>query len=276
MKSSQEVKKVLQDNDIYAKKSLGQNFLVCDWVYDVILEEAQNSKSQTILEVGPGPGILTEKLAQTGKKVVAVEKDHRMIFNLQALAKKYPNLHIIEEDILKIEPRQIIGDGNYQIIGNIPYYLTSHLVRQIFETWPKPENIIFMIQKEVAKRIVAKPPDMSLLAISVAFYAQAKILKNVGRNCFRPAPKVDSALIKFTPHNENIDNNYEKEFFKVAKAGFAEARKQIINNLSSGLKMPKESIIKILESADIDAKARAETLDITKWHQLTKSYMESL
>lgn len=275
MKSNQKVNEILIENDLYAKKSLGQNFLVCDWVYDLLEDEARNSKSNNILEVGPGPGVLTEKLAQTGKNITAVEKDSRMIFNLEVLAKKYHNLKIIEDDILKFAPEGLFKDFNYQIIGNIPYYLTSHLIRQIFESWPKPENIIFMIQKEVAQRITAKAPDLSLLAISVAFYADAKILKNVGRNCFKPSPNVDSALIKFTPHAQEIDRNYEKVFFKVAKAGFSEARKQVINNLSSGLKLPKDTIVDMLGKVNIDPKARAETITIDKWHLLTK-YLQKL
>ena len=275
MKTGQQVHKILEDNDLRAKKSLGQNFLIADWVYDVIVEQANISKAPTIIEVGPGPGVLTEKLAKTGKRVIAVEKDHRMIDNLVQLANKYPNLEILEDDILKIDHKIFEGIGEFQVIGNIPYYLTSHLIRQIFETWPKPESIVFMIQKEVAKRITAKAPDLSLLAISVAFFAKAKILKNVGRNCFRPSPNVDSALILFTPHETQYEREYEATFFKIAKAGFSEPRKQLINNLSSGLKVPKESMLNILASAGILPQARAETLDISKWHLLTESYLKS-
>ena len=144
MSTHRQVKEIIRETDSKPKKSLGQNFLVCDWVYESIVNNAKSKGSDIILEVGPGPGILTEKLAQTGRKVIAIEKDHRLIEHLNGLTTKYPNLSIIEGDILTQDIKNIVGDKTYQIIGNIPYYITSHLIRLALESWPKPQSILFM------------------------------------------------------------------------------------------------------------------------------------
>ena len=135
--------------------------------------------------------------------------------------------------------------------------------------------MVFMVQKEVAQRIRAQPPDMSLLAVSVAVYANSKVIAKVGRTCFSPPPNVDSALIEITPHEATLSPRYTERFFQVAKSGFREARKQIINNLSSGLKTPKDHMLQVLESANIDPRRRAETLTIAEWHTLTKTFFSS-
>ncbi|TSC73773.1 MAG: 16S rRNA (adenine1518-N6/adenine1519-N6)-dimethyltransferase, partial [Parcubacteria group bacterium Gr01-1014_44] len=215
-------------------------------------EKIAPEKDELILEVGPGEGILTDILAQKGVDVLAIEKDSRLIPILKDKFKNQKNVTILEDDILKLKIETLTGNWklkieNYKIVGNIPYYITSHLLRIVLENWPKPKLILFMVQKEVAQRIVAKPPKMSMLSLAVQFYAEAKIVKNVSKNNFRPIPKVDSALIKIIPKQgpEILTKDYKLKtinFFKLARAGFSNKRKQILNSLVNNLKLEKSLI----------------------------------
>ena len=254
------------------KKSLGQNFLVNRGVLDKIVAAAEIQKDDIILEVGPGTGNLTEKLASVAKKVIAVEKDRRLIGQLKIKFEKNGNIEIIEKDILKFNPEQYsLKNGGYKIVANIPYYITSHFLKTVFTKWLQPKLIVLMIQKEVAQRIMAKPPHMNLLALSVQFYAEPKIVGYVSRGSFQPMPKVDSAIIKLTPKNNNrlltIDNGH---FFKVIRAGFSEKRKQLLNNLAKNFDTTKEKIKNIFSSAGIKEKARAENLSLQEWEKLAE------
>ena len=279
---------------IKLKKSLGQNFLVNEKIYHFMVEEIAPEKGGLVLEVGPGNGILADLLTKKEAKVLAVEKDSRLIPVLKERFKNQKNVIILEGDILKINPAELRFDlfkdqrsnlekFSYKIVGNIPYYITSHLLRIILEEWPKPKLILFMVQKEVARRITAKPPEMNLLALAVQFYAETKIVKKVSKSNFRPVPKVDSALIKILP-KENIpySKEFQKNFFKTARAGFGNKRKQILNSLSENLKLDpkgvasqlyragKSFILQKLAEAKIEPTRRAESLSIEEWVKLTK------
>src|SRR3989344_5972122 len=221
------------------KKSLGQNFLVNPHILDKIISAAEISKDDVILEVGPGTGNLTKKLAEKAKKVIAIEKDHRLIEPLKQTFKNHSNVEIMRGDILDTKTDFVLQSPSlsdkYKIVANIPYYITSNLLRTIFEAWPKPKLIVLTVQKEVAKRIVAKPPDMNLLALSVQFYSEPKIISYISRGSFRPMPKVDSAIIKLTPRNNehgamNTADAHcsllTDHFFKLIRAGFSGKRKQ--------------------------------------------------
>jgi len=258
---------------ILPKKSLGQNFLINTGVLEKIVSAAELSPSDTVLEIGPGTGTLTkllvEKVLQHGSgqagQVIAIEKDRRLIEDLKT---KFPAIQIVEEDVLKFRPEEYgLKEGGYKIVANIPYYITSNLLRIIFEKWPRPELIVLTVQKEVAQRIVAKPPDMNLLALSVQIYSEPKIIGYVSRGSFRPMPKVDSAIIKLTPHNRPLATNPEL-FFRLAKAGFSGKRKQLANNLSKNLGLPKDKVVEILKELAINDKIRAENLSIDKWLEL--------
>ena len=196
-----ELKKLLKKYNLRPSRRLGQNFLVDEKVLRKIIEAAELSKNDIVLEIGPGIGNLTVKLAKRVKKVVAVEKDQRMIEILKETLKDFKNVKIIKADILKFSPKIYnLKSKIYKVVANIPYYLTSPLIRKFVETVEvKPQLLVLMVQKEVAQRICTKPPDMSILAVSVQFYAKAEIISFVSKKSFWPQPKVDSAIIKIIP-----------------------------------------------------------------------------
>ena len=252
---------------------MGQNFLISRKIFQKIIEAAGLKGGDIVLEIGPGMGVLTKELAARAKKVIAVEKDKKMVEILKETLAYYKNVEIIGEDILKITDfKEEITD--YKIVANIPYYLTSPLIRKFLENPPgdkHPKEMILMVQKEVAERICAKPPKMSLLAVSVQFYAEPKIIFYVPGESFFPKPKVDSAIIGILPlkNKRDIDSGL---FFKIAKAGFSQKRKQLSNNLSRGLKITKEKANLWLLKNDISPGRRAETLSVYEWISLAKSY----
>lgn len=264
--------------EIIPKKSLGQNFLVNEGVLNKIIIAAEIKKDDIILEVGPGTGNLTEKLALKAKEIIAVEKDRRLIEQLQKRFTRPPLVRltrgglvkIVEGDILEFNPETYaLKNGGYKIVANIPYYITSHFLRIVFEQWPRPELIVLMIQKEVAQRIMAKPPHMNLLALSVQFFAYPQIVSIVSRGSFRPMPKVDSAIIKLTPKNI-VQSEDSAKLFKIIKFGFSEKRKQLLNNLSKNLKIDKEKLKTVFDANGIRSDARAENLSLEEWGKLAK------
>ncbi len=251
--------------NIKPKKSLGQNFLVNQGVLDKIVEGAEVGPEDVVLEIGPGTGNLTLKLAKKAKRVIAIEKDRRLIEELREKFKN-TNVEIVEDDVLKLKIENLKLD-NYKIVANIPYYITSNLLRTVFEKWPKPKLVVLTVQKEVAQRIMAKPPHMNLLALSVQFYSSPTIIGYVSKGSFRPTPKVDSAIIKIIPKKDTPAN--KDIFFKLIKAGFAGKRKQLANNLSKKLDLPKDKVIGVLKESGLDEKARAENLSLDKWAELS-------
>ena len=258
------------------KKSLGQNFLIEPRIYEDIIKTLDIKKDENILEIGAGMGTLTDYLLDASGdngQIVAIEKDNNFVKVLSDRFRLENNVKIVHEDILRFDPAKykILNTG-YKIVGNIPYYITSRLLKTIFEEWPRPETIVLMVQKEVAQRIIAKPPKSNLLAVSVQYFAEPKIIRTVGKNNFWPAPEVDSAIIKLSVKEKTKNEKYDKEFFKILKAGFNNKRKQLINSLASSLQIDKILLSKILKSAGIDPLRRAETLTISEWEKLTKTY----
>ena len=266
LNSPQSIKDLLSKYGAKPSKGLGQNFLIDKNILDKIIDSANLNSADFVLEVGPGLGTLTQELAKRAGQVVAVEKDENMIEILKETLPEYKNVEVLNEDILKYNPQQT----DYKLIANIPYYLTSPLIRKFLESKNPPKEIILMIQKEVAERICAKAGDMSLLAVSVQFYAEAKIISSVSKNCFWPAPKIDSAIIKIIPFAKPDIN--PEDFFKVVKAGFSHPRKQLLGNLSGELNLTKEKTTQWLSKNNIDTKQRAETLSIQDWKNLTNSF----
>lgn len=251
---------------------MGQNFLRNASILKSIVEMAEISASDTVLEVGAGTGLLTEKLAETGAKIIAVEKDRNLVPVLQTKFKNQKNVTMIEGDILRFDLNLIkVEPWKYKVVGNIPYYLTSQLLRRVLSEWPSPKLILFMVQKEVAQRIVAKPSKMSLLALSVRFYADAKILKYISKGNFRPVPKVDSALIKMTPKDQGpTEKEQVEKIMKLARLAFNGKRKQLLNSLSAGLSLPRAALGKKLQEAGIDEKRRPESLTLNEWRKLSQ------
>jgi 16S rRNA (adenine1518-N6/adenine1519-N6)-dimethyltransferase len=252
------------------KKSLGQNLLKDKNQIRKIVESSNIEKNDVILEIGPGTGALTLEMALRAKKIICIEKDLEMVLSLKNTLKErgINNVDIIKGDILSFfekERLNIPKIKKYKIIANIPYYLTSFLIRNLLEIKNLPEDIFLIIQKEVGERICSKPGNMSILSIAVQYYASPKILFNIPRGCFVPSPKVDSVLIKITP--KGVVKN--EKFFKIIKAGFAHPRKQLISNLNKELKIDREIIKKWLYDNNLKPGERAEVLSLGQWEDLS-------
>lgn len=261
---------------VRAKKSLGQNFLKNPRVLDSVVAATELSKSETVLEIGPGTGLLTEKLSEAAGRIVAVEKDQRLIRELQ---EKFSgsNIEIIEGDILKIKPRDLgLEAGKYSIAANIPYYLTSHLIKLILTGWPKPKRAVLMVQEEVANRIVANPPSMNLLGLSVQIYADAHVVLRVSRGNFSPIPNVDSAIIVIVPKTDEMSDTEREEILKLASAAFRGKRKMLSNTLSNATGLEKEEISGLLESLGLNPKIRPEEVSLDSWAIISKKLSASL
>ena len=253
------------------KKSLGQNFLINPHILDKIISAAEISKEDTVIEVGPGTGLLTKKLSEKAGRVIGVEKDHRLIEPLKEAFKNSPNVEIIEGDVLELNTQgQWQGrslPSEYKIVANIPYYITSNFIRTVSEEWPQPELMVLTIQKEVAQRIIAKPPHMNLLALSVQYYYEPKIIGYISKNNFRPVPKIDSAIIKLNPKTRVGDTNIIS-LFNLMHIGFSEKRKQLIPLLAKGLKTEKDRLTELFKKTGLNPTVRAENLSLEQWQQL--------
>ncbi|MBI2641998.1 MAG: ribosomal RNA small subunit methyltransferase A [Candidatus Wildermuthbacteria bacterium] len=274
-----EIKKLLQDQKIRPRKGLGQNFLVAKPILQKIIAASSLKNGDTVLEVGPGLGILTKALAEKAKKVVAVEKDHQLVELLEGLTVGMKNIEIIHGDILTLQHSNIPSlQHSYKLVANLPYYITSPVIRMFLEAKVQPRVMVLMVQKEVAQRICAKPPRMNLLAVSVQAYAKPEIVSIVPKNAFWPQPKVDSAILKLTPYptmRKIYDRrDFTRWFFAVVRAGFKQPRKQLGGNLAKGLSKvrpcSKEDMVETLSQLGINPAARAETLSIEDWLKLAK------
>ncbi len=269
----QNPRELLKYYGIKPSKRLGQNFLVDKRVLEKIIEVASPSSKDLILEVGPGLGMLTVELARRVKKVIAVEKDKVLSQTLKDILrfKGINNVEVMNKDILKISDK--ILNYDYKIVANLPYYITSPFIRKFLEAEHKPKLMVLMVQKEVAQRICAKPPKMSLLAVAVQFYAKPEIVSYVSKKSFFPQPKVDSAILRIAPR-KNADSYAEKrgispeQFFKIVKAGFSSRRKFLINNLSRELKIKNYKLKIVFDQIGLGQKLRAENLSIEDWIKL--------
>ena len=261
------------------KKYLGQNFLKNDAIVLDIVKAAEIKTDDLILEIGPGLGILTDQLVKTGAAVIAVEKDFDLITKLKRNIGEPKNLKIVHQDALWFDLNDL---KKYKVVANIPYNITSPLIRKFLESNNKPELLVLTIQKEVAERITAKPgsSDRGLLTIIVEFYAEAKIIFEVSRKEFYPVPKVDSAVVKIKPHT-NFGSWCGKLvqpeiFFKIVKAGFSAKRRQIHNSLGATLRLPVDIIAAVLLAAEIKPMSRAEDLTLENWLNLYHELKDKL
>ncbi|MCH8987005.1 ribosomal RNA small subunit methyltransferase A [Patescibacteria group bacterium] len=252
----------MDKKSIKPKKSLGQNFLKARHVVNKIIQTAELEKQDTVLEIGPGLGALTKEIAPLVKKLIAVEKDWELVKILREEMPK--NVEIVNDDILKYK----LQATSYKLLANLPYSIVAPVLRKFLEAEHKPKLMVLMVQKEVAQRICAKPPKMSLLAVSVQFYATPKIVSYVSKRAFWPQPKVDSAIIKITPCL-TPGVKHSDRFFKIVKAGFSHPRKQLVNNLGKELGIERAKIISWLSKAHIHPTQRAQTLTIQDWENLT-------
>lgn len=280
--SKRVIQGLLKKYRIHPSKKFGQNFLIDKSVLKKIIETAKLRPTDIVLEIGPGIGSLTRELAKRAKKVIAVEKDLKMVEILKEVLKDFKNVKIIKGDILKIFNFQLQPYGesrttrdpaifNYKVVANLPYYIVTPVIRKLLEIEDPPSQMILMVQKEVAQRICAKPPKVNLLAVSIQFYAKPKIISYVSKKSFWPQPKVDGAIIKIKPSTRTVLVDAGL-FFRIVKAGFSHPRKQIINNFSKGLKIDREKTRNWLLKNKVQPFQRAETLTVNNWIKLTKSY----
>jgi len=279
---------------IHPKKGLGQNFLVDPAHRARIVAAADLTPADTVLEVGPGPGVLTELIAQQAGRVVAVELDDRLIPILRERFAGQPHVSIVHADILKVDVGALMlearswkledgGQGqpaassiqlpasSYKVVANLPYYITSAAIRHLLESVPPPELLVLTVQREVAERMVASPPDMSLLALGVQFYATTRIVEHIPAGAFYPKPKVDSAVVRLERRPEPVVSGVTADaFFRAARAGFSQPRKQLRNSLAAGLAVPPAVAEAWLTGTGIAPQRRAETLTLQEWGALAQ------
>ena len=270
-------KQLLDDYGIVPKKSLGQNFLHDPNTLDKIVTIAELMPDDTVLEIGPGTGALTQLLAQNARHVVAVEVDERLRPLLEDQLADFKNVYLVFEDILKVDVLQLIGPRDFVVVANLPYYITSAILRHLLESDHPPRRLVLTVQMEVAERLVAQPPDMSLLSVSVQFFGKPRIVTRLKPGVFWPRPDVDSAVVRIDTYDRPpVDVPDAPTFFRVVRAGFGQKRKQLRNSISSGLRLDSESASALFEQAGIDPRRRAETLSLYEWAALTRAFAGQL
>ncbi len=262
---------LLKRYGLRADKALGQNFLQDDSALAKITDAAEISAEDAVLEIGPGLGSLTRYLAASARQVTAVELDPDLLNPLGAVLQPYPNVRVVQGDILELNISELIDQPDYIVAANIPYNITSAIIRHLLEGDIKPRRMVLTIQKEVAERICAKPGDLSLLALSVQVYGKPSIAAKIPAGAFHPIPNVDSAILRIDIYKESlIPQALLPTFFKLIRAGFSQKRKTLRNSLSAGLNISPHETESILTSADIDFMRRAETLSIEEWKRLSE------
>ncbi len=263
------VQSILKDYGLHPKKGLGQNFLVDDTYLQRIVEAAGVGPLDEVLEIGAGLGSLTRYLASAAGRVCAVEMDGRFMAVLKKVLKDFSNVTLVNADILEMDPGEWMGKSGYLVVANIPYYITSALIRHLLEAKLKPGRMTLTIQQEVAQRICAKPGDLSLLALSVQVFGAPRVALNIPAGSFYPAPKVDSAVLVVDLLDEPlIPRDDLREFFSLAKAAFGQKRKMLHNALAGYAGLGSEGSLRLLEQAAIDPQRRAQTLSLEEWGRL--------
>ena len=264
-----------------SRKRLGQHFLVDEEVLEKIVTTADLSESDTVIEIGPGLGVLSREIARRAGRLIAVELDDRLASILKHNMADSANTTVINENVLNMQPSSLIelaqqgdsaAENPYKVVANLPYYITSAVMRHFLGAALKPGLMVVMVQKEVAEAIVAEPGRMSLLAVSVQLYARAELVDYVPARCFYPTPDVDSALIKLVCHPGLAVKVNEEGFFKLVRAGFTASRKQICNSLARGLGVDKGAIRSRLSDAGIAPERRAQTLSLEEWAELWRVF----
>ncbi len=229
------------------------------------------------MEIGPGLGSLTVMLANIARQVVAVEIDQRFLEPLESVLADFSNVRLVHGDILKLDPRGLVTGDQYLVVANIPYYITSALLRHLLEVENQPRRLVLTVQKEVAQRICADPGKMSLLSLSVQIYGRPKICARIPAGAFYPRPKVDSSVVRVALFDDpEIPAALRDPFFRLAKAGFSQKRKTLRNALAAGIHWSKGEVEALLEEAGVDPGRRAQTLEVAEWRVLTERYISKL
>lgn len=254
------------------KKSLGQHWLTDQEGLEAMRDAADINPLDVVLEIGPGLGTLTELLVLSAKEVIAIEVDHELATQLPERLSA-GNLQVVHGDILKFDLTTLPKD--YKVVANIPYYLTSNLLRLLSESPNPPERMSLLLQKEVAQRVAAKPGDMSLLSVALQLYYQTELDKIITADLFIPPPKVDSQILKLKRHPKPIFPDFDdRHFFRIVKAGFSNRRKTLLNSISAGLDLDKKEVQQRLMKIDIDPQTRPQTLSLNEWHKLSQAFKD--
>lgn len=278
LSSHKATKEVVQKHNFKFSKSLGQNFLIDTNVIDRILEGARVTEGDYVIEVGPGIGTLTKEMGRTAEKVVAIEIDKTLIPILEETLADFPNIEVINQDILKVDVQELVkaklNGGPVKLIANLPYYITTPIVMKFLEEDIPVTDIVVMVQKEVADRMNAQPnsKDYGALSVAVQYYCDTEIVAKAPRHMFMPQPNVDSTVIGLHVREEkkyNVDN--EDIFFKTVKASFGQRRKTLLNSLGGLGFLSKDQIKIALQEANIDEKRRGETLSIEEFASLSNA-----
>ncbi len=269
------VPNLLRLHHLSPRKSLGQNFLVDQHALEKVVDSAGIQPDDQVLEIGAGLGSLTRFLARAARRVVAVEIDQHLLPVLSEVLRPEKNVELIHADILKLDPAQLMQQDGYYVAANIPYYITSAIIRHLLEADIKPSRLVLTIQKEVAQRICAPAGSLSLLALSVQVYGQPTIVAKIPAGAFYPPPTVDSAIIRVDLFPQPIIPLPQIEtFFMLAKAGFGQKRKMLRQSLAGGLPINSSQAIEMLTACGIDPTRRAETLALHEWKTLTEAYLD--
>ncbi len=278
LSSHKATKEVVQKHNFKFSKSLGQNFLIDTNVIDRILEGARVKEGDYVIEVGPGIGTLTKEMGRTAEKVVAIEIDKTLIPILEETLGEFPNIEVINQDILKVNVQELVKEklngGPIKLVANLPYYITTPIVMKFLEEDIPVTDIVVMVQKEVADRMNAQPntKDYGALSVAVQYYCDTEIVAKAPRHMFMPQPNVDSTVIGLHVREERkypVDN--EDIFFKTVKASFGQRRKTLLNSLGGLGFLSKEQIKQALQEANIDEKRRGETLSIEEFASLANA-----
>ncbi len=267
---------LLKMHGLRPHKGLGQNFLQDDTILAGIVEQAGVTDQDTVLEVGPGLGSLTRHLARAASRVVVVELDGRLIPVLKQVVRKTPNVEIHEGDILSINLASLALPDGYLVVANIPYYITSALIRHLLEADQRPGRLVLTVQREVAARITAAPGDLSLLALSVQVFGEARITGRIPAGAFFPSPTVDSAVVRVDLYPQpRLQGEDLESFFHLIKAGFSQKRKTLRNAVSATLRWPPDETSRMLLAAGVDPQRRAETVSIEEWGRVVAEYQKA-
>ncbi len=268
-----DLRRRLRQYGLQPRKGLGQHFLVRPQVLDRIAEAASLTPEDLVLEIGPGLGDLTIRLARRARRVVAVELDPRLRPALEAIAAQHPSLRLVFGDILQQDLAVLTQGQPYIVVANLPYYITAAVLRHLFTSSHRPRRAVLLVQYEVARRMTARPPRMNLLALLVQLYSEPRLLFRVPARAFVPPPKVESAVVRMDTYSApRLPEETIAAFWRLARAAFAQKRKQLRNALAAGLAMDKAIVAERLRAAAIDPTRRAETLSWEDWQRLVAHF----
>lgn len=269
-------REIMEAYGLNPKKSLGQNFMHDPNTLEKIVSTAEIMPEDIVVEIGPGTGELTARLAQYARHVMAVEVDERLEPILETRFEDVANVYFVFQDILKTDVLSLVGPKDFIVVANVPYYITTAILQHLLEQYRRPKRIVMTMQYEVAQRICAKPGDMTLLSCSVQYYGNPQIISKLNPAVFWPRPGINSAILRIDTYPQPaVKTPSDELFFKVVKAGFSQKRKQLRNSLSGGLQVKSKIAKAYLDAAEIDSSRRAETLTLEEWASIAWAVAEA-